>query len=129
MSGTVPSLAEAARRLRAALQRETDLARRGAVTELALAADAKQEAFAVFSDACQAWPTDAQRSDDDRGSLRALVLAASENTHILEAVRATLEGFTTRLRDALGTVADPGVYGPSGRRPYHVPAARFDASA
>ena len=129
MSGTVPSLAEAARRLRAAVQRETDLARRGAVSELALAAEAKREAFAVFDAACETWPADAQRSDEDRAALHELVRAADENTHILEAVRATLQAFTNHLRDALGAVADPGLYDPCGRRPYHVPAARIDASA
>ena len=102
---------------------------RGAVTELALAADAKQEAFAVFSDACQAWPTDAQRSDDDRGSLRALVLAASENTtywrQCARPSRGSPPGCATHSAPLpiLAYMARPD------GAPYHVPAARFDASA
>jgi hypothetical protein len=124
-----PSLAEAAERLRAALLGETELARRGAIRDLAAAAEAKQAAFAVFAAACEAVTPGATRSDEDRAALHALVISADENMHILEAVRATLDGFAARLRAALEAAADPGVYGPKGREGYHVPATRVYASA
>ncbi len=53
MTNTLSSLGQAAKRLRTALQRETELAMRGAVNELAEAAEAKRAAFAEFSAACQ----------------------------------------------------------------------------
>lgn len=122
-------MAEAAECLRGALLRETELARRGAIRELAAAAEAKQAAFAIFVTACEAATPGAKHSDEDRAALHALVISADENMHILDAVRATLDGFAARLRAALEAVADPGVYGPKGREGYHVPATRVYASA
>ena len=48
MSGAAPSLVQAARRLLAALQAETALARAGGVRELAAASETKRLAFANF---------------------------------------------------------------------------------
>jgi hypothetical protein len=129
MKQPLPTLAEAAKRLRAAVQRETGLARRGAVTELAEAGQAKRTAFAEFSAVCAAQPLDAARADADRDALRALLAAADENANVLDAVHSTLEGLAGRLRAALDAACDPGTYGPGGRRPGHMMAARLDASA
>lgn len=124
-----PKLAETAKRLRVTVQRETELARCGAVAVLAEAAEAKRAAFAEFRAACQACPPDAVRSDADRHALRALLTATDENANVLDAVRATLEGFTANLRTALEGSVDPGTYGLRGRSRSHMPAARIDASA
>ena len=61
MTDILSPLGQAAKRLRAALQRETELATRGAVTELADAAEAKRAAFTEFSAACQARVRSVQR--------------------------------------------------------------------
>ena len=122
-------LAQTAKRLQAAVQRETELARRGAITELAAAGEAKQAAFAEFRLACQAGPHNPMQRDADRDALRALLTATDENANVLAAVRATLESFTTRLRAALECAVHPGTYTPQGRDRSHMPAARIDASA
>jgi hypothetical protein len=129
MTSADPRLVDSAKHLRAAVRRETELARRGAITALHEAADAKRTAFAEFRAACQAWPPDSVCGDADRDALRALLTATDENANVLEAVRATLEGFTAGLRAALEGSVDPGTYGPHGRGRSHMPAARIDASA
>jgi predicted TIM-barrel enzyme len=122
-------LGQAAKRLRAALQRETELAMRGAVTELADAAEAKRAAFIEFSTVCQAQGSVSSSADADRDALRALLAAGDENANVLDAVRSTLERLSESLRAALEATVNPGLYGPAGRRIGHVPAARLDASA
>ena len=122
-------LGQAAKRLRAALHHETELAMCGAVTELAEAAEAKRAAFAEFSTACQTQGGASASADADRDALRALLAAADENANVLDAVRSTLERLSESLRAALEATVNPGIYGPAGRRLGHVPAARLDASA
>jgi predicted TIM-barrel enzyme len=122
-------LGQAAKRLRAALQRETELAMRGAVTELADAAEAKRAAFNEFSTVCQTQGSVSSSADGDRDALRALLAAGDENANVLDAVRSTLERLSESLRAALEATVNPGIYGPAGRRISHVPAARLDASA
>jgi hypothetical protein len=129
MTDILSPLGQAAKRLRAALQRETELAMRGAVNQLAEAAEAKASAFAEFSAVCQAQGCASANVDSDRDALRALLAAADENANVLDAVRSTLERLSAGLRAALGAMVDPGLYGPAGRRVSHVPAARLDASA
>ena len=129
MTPANPQLAETAKRLRAAVQRETELARRGAIAALADAGEAKRAAFAEFRAACDAWPGGSTRCDADRDILRALLAATDENANVLDAVRATLEGFSAQLRAALERSVDPGTYSPQRRRRSHMPAARIDASA
>jgi predicted TIM-barrel enzyme len=122
-------LGQAAKRLRAALQRETELAMRGAVTELADAAEAKRAALIEFSTVCQTQGSVSSSADADRDALRALLAAGDENANVLDAVRSTLERLSESLRAALEATVNPGIYGPAGRRIGHVPAARLDASA
>jgi predicted TIM-barrel enzyme len=122
-------LGQAAKRLRAALQRETELAMRGAVTELADAAEAKRAAFIEFSTVCQTQSSVSSSAGADRDALRALLAAGDENANVLDAVRSTLERLSESLRAALEATVNPGIYGPAGRRIGHVPAARLDASA
>ena len=129
MTDSLSPLGQAAKRLCAALERETELAVRGAVTELAEAAEAKRSAFAEFSTACQTQGPVTASADADRDALRALLAAADENANVLDAVRSTLERLSESLRAALGATVDPGTYGQVGRRIGHVPAARLDASA
>ncbi len=129
MTDVCSPLSHAAKRLSAALQRETELATRGAVNELAEAAEAKRAAFAEFSATCQAQGCVPASADVERDALRALLAAADENANVLDAVRSTLERLSEGLRAALEATVDPGTYGPAGRRVGHVPAARLDASA
>ncbi len=129
MTDILSPLSQAAKRLRAALQRETELAMRGAVTELADAAEAKRAAFIEFSTVCQTQGSVSSSADADRDALRALLTAGDENANVLDAVRSTLERLSESLRAALEATVNPGIYGPAGRRIGHVPAARLDASA
>ena len=129
MTDILSPLGQAAKRLRAALQRETELAMRGAVTELAEAAEAKRAAFIEFSTVCQTQGSVSSSADSDRDALRALLAAGDENANVLDAVRSTLERLSESLRAALEATVNPGIYGPAGRRIGHVPAARLDASA
>jgi len=123
------TLLQAARRLAAELDRETSLARTGAVADLATAAAAKRAAFADFSEICTARGTIGRLTDNERDAVRALLAAADENALVLDAVRTTLDDMAGKLRAALRSVADPGTYGPSSRRTRHVLAAHVDASA
>jgi hypothetical protein len=133
MTQRASSLVQAARRLASSLQRETGLARTGAVADLLNAAEMKRAAFASFSEICAARGSHRSASHAEREALRDLLLAADENALILDAVRATLEDMAGKLRSALRSVADPGTYGPTSRRgrtaTRHVLAARVDASA
>jgi hypothetical protein len=126
MTETPLPLAEAAGRLAATMQHETALAQAGALSDLAAAAEAKQEAFAAFLHSYGA--KEGIRSEPAREALRALIAAADENALVLEAVSTTLEHTARGLRDALGAAADPGTYGPKGKHPRHVLAARLDAT-
>jgi hypothetical protein len=118
---------QAARTLTGALLRETELARTGALAELAAAAEAKQAAFQDFQQACPepaAPPTAAERD-----AFAALLTASRENALVLEAVVGTLSDFADNLRNLLRSAADPGTYTPGPRQPRHVLAARLNACA
>ena len=129
MTKAAPSLVQAARHLLAALQRETSVARLGAVTDLAAAAEAKRAAFADFKAASVAYDGQPPGLPAEREALRQLLAAAQENAIVLEAVRQAVEDLPRRLRAAVIAVVDPGTYSlrESGIR--HVMAARLDASA
>jgi hypothetical protein len=125
MTDTPLSLPEAAGLLAESLHRETALARVGALPDLVAASDAKAAAFNVFLQSHAAGPpVDVAAS---RAALKALLEAADENALVLEAVTATLEHAASGLRRTLSAAADPGTYGPTGRGPRHVLAARVDA--
>lgn len=123
-----PSLLETARVLLAAMERETALARTGALPQLGAASAAKQAAFAAFSAACALRRGSAAGSDAEREALRRLAEAADANALVIDAVRLTLQDFAVRLRAALAAAIDPGTYGPTGGRVHRAPAARFEAS-
>jgi len=131
------SLTQAIRRLTAALEEETRLARVGALSDLAAAVFAKAEALAAFREACE---NDQRQREAEAGldsvvtardaaAMRRLLIAAEENALVLEAVNATLDDVATRLRTLVGGLADPGVYTLGGPAARHVPAARIDARA
>lgn len=124
-----PSLNQVARRLAAVLDRETALARTGAVAELAAVAYAKREAFEAFRQACAARDPARGTTNTERDSLHRVLTAATENALVLEAVRVTLEDMAAKLRTVLRSVADPGTYGLTQRRNRHVLSAHVDASA
>lgn len=128
MSGTPPSLARYARRLTNSLQKETQLARRGALGELASAAGEKAEAMRAFTAAC-AVRGELKPSDNlERDELRRVLAAAAENAQTLEAVTSTLQHLAANVRAAAATAADPGTYSPNARKSRHVFAASVDAS-
>lgn len=129
MTSRAHSLTQIARRLAAALEHETGLARIGAVVDLVNAGDAKRAAFDAFRQACAARDQTHAPSDAERESLRQVLTAATENALVLEAVRVTLEDMAGKLRVLLRSVADPGTYGLAPRRSRHVLAAHIDASA
>jgi hypothetical protein len=123
-------LTRAADRLLAALQRETAIARLGALPELSAAADAKRAALADFTAACETRgdaPPDTLAAE--REALRRVISAADQNALVLVAVRRALEDLPRRLRAAITAAVDPGVYTLHGRTVRHVLAARINASA
>jgi hypothetical protein len=122
--------AAAARTLTTALKRETALARSGTLADLAAAAEAKQAAFRQLNLSCASdGGAPCPPSAAEREAFAGLLAAARENTMVLEAVRITLDDFAERLRKLMVSVADPGVYSPSGRSARHVLAARINACA
>jgi hypothetical protein len=122
------ALAQAARRLAAALDAETALARNGALRELMAVAEAKQLAFTRFRDACATRAPGAPTSENERNALRAVLAAADESALVLDAVQVTLGRFLDGVREAASTLADAGTYAPSGRPARHVLAVHLDAS-
>jgi hypothetical protein len=129
---TPPILIHAARRMADSLQKETALARLGALGDLAAAAEAKKTALLEFTEACSARGRTPPPSEAERAELRQLLAAADENAIILEAVSSTLQDLARKIRAAAATIADPGIYSPPGRpakRQYrHVLAARVNAT-
>ena len=117
-------LVRAAVALARALRRESALARSGAIPDLLAAARAKQAAFAAFrrEGAGEGGPSAAEIA-----ALRELVAAADENLLVLDAVRSVFEQFAVRVREALCSAADPGVYDAAGRARGRVLAARVNA--
>ena len=132
MSAPLSTLVHAARRLAASLQKETELARSGALGDLAAAAAAKLGALGQFTEACAARGRTPPATAQERAELHLLLAVADENALILEAVSSTLQDLATKVRAAAATAADPGTYSPSGslsgQRARHVMAARVDAS-
>jgi len=126
----IPSLVQAARHLLAALQRETAIARVGAVNDLAAAADAKRAAFGDFQAASQAYCGAPAESGAEREALRQVLAAADENAVVLRAVRQAVEDLPRRLRAAVIAAVDPGTYtAHGGGAARHVLAARISAVA
>jgi hypothetical protein len=127
-----PSLVPAARRMAKSLQNETDCARMGSLGDLAEAAAAKKAALQEFTLACAARGSAPSATAAERAELRRLLAHADENALILEAVTATLEDLSGKLRRAAAAVADPGTYTAPGRSPKrsdrHVLAACVNAS-
>jgi hypothetical protein len=128
MSGSGPSLTRVARRMVEALQKETSLARLGALNELASAASDKEAAMRAFAEACAARGDTISASAGEREELRRVLAAANENALILEAVTSTLGDLAAKVRTAATTALDPGTYSLNGRGRRHVRAARVDAS-
>jgi hypothetical protein len=128
VSEAPPSLARAARRLTDSLQKETRLARRGALGELAAAAEEKADAMRAFIAACSARGEMKPSSSLERDELRRVLAAAAENALTLEAVTNTLQHLAANVRTAAATAADPGTYSATGRTTRHVWAASVDAS-
>ena len=125
-----PSLAQAARHLLDALQRETAIARVGAVNDLAAAAAAKRAAFVDFSAASQGYSPGHAEGRAEREALRRLLAAADENAVVLSAVRQAVEDLPRRLRAAVIAAVDPGTYTPhGGGATRHVLPARISAVA
>jgi hypothetical protein len=133
MSAPSPSLVHAARRMGASLQKETELARLGALGDLAAAADAKKAALRQFTEACAARGRTPPATAAERAELCRLLSAADENAVILEAVSSTLQDLARKVRSAAATIADPGTYSlpgrPTKRGDRHVLAARINAMA
>src|SRR5262249_10910611 len=128
MSDAPPSMLRAARRIVDALQKETALARMGALADLAKAAADKEDAMRGFAAACAARDPGQQPTDPEREQLRRVLDAADENALILEAVTSTLGDLSERVRIAASTTFDPGTYNPAGKDARHVSAACVDAS-
>jgi hypothetical protein len=122
-------LRDAARSLIDCMNRETRLARVGAVRELAEAADAKQKAFDAFQTIRQSPDFCEISEEEDRQALADLLVAANENALVLEAVTVTLSDTAKRLHALLASMADPGTYGRFGADARHVPAVRINAIA
>jgi hypothetical protein len=122
-------LALAAQRLTEAVEQETRVARAGALVDLASAAWAKQIAFAAFNELQDSAVVSETLEQSDRDAIHGLLIAANENSLVLEAVKSTLDDVAARLHAILGSVADPGTYSRIGRSARHVPATRFDARA
>ncbi len=118
-----------AKRVLATLQRETAVARLGALPDFIAAADAKRAALADFRAACDARDPRAPALAAEREMLRQVIAAANENALVLEAVRQAVEDLPRRLRAAITAAVDPGTYSLRGRGARHVLAARIDASA
>jgi hypothetical protein len=114
------------------LQKETDCARMGSLGELAEAAEAKKTALQEFTQACATRGRMPPATAAERAELRRLLAHADENALILEAVSATLQDLSGKLRSAASAVADPGTYTLPGRTPKrsgrHVLAACVNAS-
>jgi hypothetical protein len=124
-----PSLIPAARRLTETLLKETELARLGALNDLAAAAADKEAALREFTDACAARGEATKATSLERTELRRILSAADENALVLEAVGSTLGDLAAKVRTAAATAADPGTYSPPARKnERHVWAASFDAS-
>jgi hypothetical protein len=126
--GALSPLGESALALCEILIRETHVANNGGLNALSSAVRAKRGAWEKF----RALSTKATQEETvpgyaDREALKQLVAAAKENALILEAVQHTINDFAGRLRVALTSAADPGVYGPKGKGPRHALAARFDS--
>jgi hypothetical protein len=126
------SLIPAARRMAKSLQKETDCARMGSLVDLAEAAEAKKAALQEFTLACGARGRIPPATTAERAELRRLLAHADENALILEAVSATLQDLSGKLRSAAAAVADPGTYTLPGRTAKrlvrHVLAACVNAS-
>lgn len=118
---------QAARALTAAMRVETSVARTGALPDFAAAADTKLKAFHRFSRLRTPNPTGLV-SPTEHDAIRELIAAADESAIVLDAVRCTLNDVARRLSQALGSVADPGTYGRSGRKLRHTLAASVDAT-
>jgi hypothetical protein len=114
------------------LQKETDCARMGSLTELAEAAEAKKLALEEFTLACAARGRTALPTAAESVELRRLLAYADENCLILEAVNAALQDLDSKLRRAAADAADPGTYTLPGRTQKragrHVLAASINAS-
>jgi hypothetical protein len=123
-----PSLIPAARRLTETLLKETELARLGALNDLAAAAADKEAALREFTDACAARGEATKATSLERTELRRILSAADENALVLEAVGSTLGDLAAKVRTAAATAADPGTYSPARKNERHVWAASFDAS-
>jgi hypothetical protein len=123
------SLIRAARRVAEALRKETELARRGALSALSDAAADKVEAMREFSRACGARGDTTRTTPRERDELRRVLAAADENALTLESVTSTLRDLFAKVRIAAATAADPGTYSLHGRKHRHVWAASVDASA
>jgi hypothetical protein len=122
------SLAQAAKRLVAALQRETALARTGALPDLSAAGEAKREAFAEFNQACAEHDSSTPLTTAEHNAMRAVLTAANESALVLDAVKAALANFAEGLRNAARTAGDSGTYHLVDRARHHVLPLQFDAS-
>jgi hypothetical protein len=129
MTRAHPSLIQTAKRVLATLQRETAVARLGALTDFTAAAEAKRAALADFTAACEARDPRAPALAVEREVLRQVLAAADENALVLAAVRQAVEDLPRRLRAAVTAAIDPGTYSLYGRGARHVLAARINASA
>jgi ferric-dicitrate binding protein FerR (iron transport regulator) len=129
---TAPSLIAAARRMANSLQKETDCARLGSLSDLAEAAEDKQQALQELTCAYAARGRSPLPTAAERAELRRLLAHADENALILEAVNATLQDLAGKLRGAAAAAADPGTYTLPGRTTKrsgrHVVAACVNAS-
>jgi len=124
-----PTLAVAARELTDAVSRETELARRGALNDLADAVSAKRVAYDTFKQARETAISAGTVNAGDREAIESLIAATNENAIVLDAVKTTLDNAVARFQSIFGSLTDPGVYSPLGAISRHLPAARFDASA
>ena len=129
MTRTHPALIPTAKRVLAALRRETAIARLGALPDVAAAAEAKLAALADFKAACEARDPGSPALAAEREVLRQVLAAADENALVLTAVRQAVEDLPRRLRAAVTAAIDPGTYSVYGSRTRHVLAAQISASA
>lgn len=121
-------LGECAVELRDILLRETQLANNGGLNSLSSAVRAKREIWDKFQKlSAKAAADESIPGEADQQALKELIAAANENALILDAVRTTIDDFAGRLKVALTSAADPGLYGPKGKNLRHAMAARFDS--
>ena len=123
----ISPIEDAARALTAALRIETGIARVGALPDFAAAAEGKRKAFDRFN-RLRAPTYTGPVSTSEREAIRELIAAADESALVLDAVRSTLNDVAKRLSRALGSVADPGTYGRTGRKLRHTLAASVDST-